>query len=58
MYTRKTQDVWELQGHYGYGWEMVTTEESRQEAKKNLKLYNENERYPHRIIKKRVRVEA
>lgn len=44
MYKRKTRDVWEVQGNYGYGWDMVTTEESRREAVKMLKCYQENER--------------
>lgn len=55
MYIRKTEDEWEIQGHYGQGWEMVTTETSRKDAKEQLKCYNENESYPHRIVKKRVK---
>lgn len=54
MYIRKTKDEYEIQGHYGQGWEMVTTEETWREAKNQLKCYNENEPYPHRIKKKRV----
>lgn len=57
MYKRKTRDEWELQGFYHpYGYETLTTEETRQEALEQLKCYRENE--PHtsyRIVKKRVR---
>lgn len=57
MYKRKTRDIWEVQGNYGYGWDMVTTEESHKEAIAMLKCYQENERnYPHRIVKKRERI--
>lgn len=58
-YQRKTYDEWEIQGNYGtYGWETVTTETTRAEAKAMLRCYNENEpQYPHRIVKHRVRIE-
>ena len=52
---RKTTDEWHVQGHYGQGWETVTVEETRQAAREQLKCYNDNEAYPHRIIKKRVK---
>ena len=55
MYKRKTEDEYEIQGNYGQGREMVTVEVTRKEAKDQLKCYNENEPYPHRIVKKRVR---
>lgn len=60
MYKRKTTDEYEVQGYYvnQYGWECVVKEETREEARKRLREYNENEPYPHRIIKKRVKVEA
>ncbi|MEI6296188.1 MAG: hypothetical protein WCO84_00900 [bacterium] len=61
MYKRKTKDEWEIQGYYEniYGWERVTTEETRKEAREMLKCYNENEKnVAHRIIKKRVRLES
>ena len=59
-YIRKTKDIWEIQGYYGheYGWECVTTEETRQEARQRLKEYRDNERYPFRLVKKRERIEA
>ena len=58
MYIRKTSDEYEIQGYYDnqYGWECVTTEETYKAAKEQLKCYNNNEPYPHRIIKKRVKL--
>lgn len=59
MYTRKTEDEWEIQGNYGQGWECVTTEVSRQLARDNIKLYRQNEPgIPFRWVKKRVKIEA
>ena len=50
MYKRKTKDEWEIQGNYGHGWEMVTTEETYRQAREQLKCYRENEPgTPHRI---------
>jgi hypothetical protein len=45
---------YEVQGAYGSGWEVVTTEELLSEARQRLKEYNENEPYPHRIVKRKV----
>ena len=56
-YQRKTIDEWHVQGHYGQGWETVAVEETRQAAREQLKCYNDNEAYPHRITKKRVKKE-
>ena len=57
MYKRKTRDEWEVQGNYGYGWEMVTTENTRKEARAQLKCYRENESgTAHRIKMVRVPV--
>ena len=44
-YIRKTRDVYEIQGNYnyGHGWEAVNTETTRQDAKRSLKEYRENE---------------
>lgn len=45
---------WEIQGNYGQGWEMVTTEDNQADARQRLREYNENEpQYPHRIKKVR-----
>lgn len=58
-YKRKTKDVWEVQGNYGFGWETVCEEETRADAKKQLRCYNENEtRYSHRIKMRRERLEV
>lgn len=55
-YTRKTRDEYAIQGDYGHGWEDVTAEDSWSEARARLREYNENEAYPHRIKKRRVRI--
>jgi len=57
-YKRKTVDEYEIQGNYGQGWECITTEETRKAAREQLRCYSENEAYPHRIIKKRVKIES
>jgi hypothetical protein len=43
-----------VQGNYGYGWEDLTTHDTRLEAKKEMKVYDENERYAHRVITRKV----
>lgn len=57
-YVRKTKDEFEVQTYYcGYGWECVTTEETRKDAIEMLNCYRENEpMYSHRIVKKRVKI--
>ncbi len=56
-YTRKTRDEYEVQGNYGYGWEMVTCEDSRKEAKERLREYRENETgVAFKIVKRRVKL--
>ena len=56
MYIRKTVDVWVLEGNYGYGWEYILAEDTREEGKARLKEYRENQpEYPVRLIKKRER---
>jgi hypothetical protein len=47
---------YELQGNYGYGWDLLTTEETLNEANAQLATYRANERIPLRI--KRVKVSA
>lgn len=42
-YTRKTKDWFAIEGNYGGGFEIVTHEETRKEAKEMLKCYRENE---------------
>jgi hypothetical protein len=54
-YKRKTEDEYEIQGDYGQGWEMVTTETNRSDVKANIKCYREGEpNICFRIVKKRV----
>ncbi len=54
-YERKTVDIWEIQGNYGYGWDMLCWEETRADAKAQLRCYNENERNAmHRIRHRRI----
>ena len=55
-YVRKTEDEFEIQGDYGYGWEMVTTESTWKEAKEQIKCYRENQPAPYRIKMKRVKI--
>lgn len=57
-YTRKTKDCYIVQGNYGYGWEDLTEEATRKEARIQLLCYNINERnYPHRLIVRREKIE-
>lgn len=46
---------YEIQGNYGYGWDMLTTEETLVDAHAQLKCYRENESIPLRV--KRVKVQ-
>ena len=58
-YIRKTRDYWNVEGNYGYGdgWEVVTAEDDRKEARQRLKEYRENEPgVPFRVIKRRERI--
>lgn len=41
-----------VQGNYGYGWDDLTYETSMADAKATKKCYDENETYPHRIVRK------
>ena len=44
VYTRKTKDEFNILGfYYSYGWECVTSEDTRKEARERLKEYRENE---------------
>ena len=52
-YIRKTQDIYEIQGDCGYGWDCECTEETMKEAKAQARCYRENVNYPIRIEKKR-----
>jgi hypothetical protein len=53
---RKTVDEFEIQSLYKFGWEMVTTEITRSEARERLKEYRiDMPDTIHRIVKKRSR---
>lgn len=54
-YQRKTIDTYEVQGFYSSAWETLTVEDNRKDARTQLKIYNENDPYPHRIKKARVK---
>ena len=55
-YIRKTVDEYHTQGNYGCGWETVTIDDNKADARQMLRDYNENEPgIPHRIVKKRIR---
>jgi len=40
---------YEIQGNYGYGWDILTTESSMKEARAQLVTYEKNEGVPLRI---------
>ena len=49
-------DEWTVQGHYGHGWEDLTSALVRSEAREDLKAYRENAPGAYRMIKRRVPV--
>lgn len=56
-YKRKTEDVYEIRGDYGHGFECVTTEETRKAAREQLKTYRDNEPgIAFKIVVKRVKM--
>lgn len=57
MYKRKTIDEYEVQGNYGYGWDLETTEDSWKAAREQVKCYRENCLAMYRIVKKRVPIQ-
>lgn len=50
----KSKIIYVVQGNYGYGWDDLTYENTKEEALKQKKCYDENESYLHRIIKRYV----
>jgi hypothetical protein len=52
---RKTINQYYVQGNYGYGWEDLTSHDTRSEALLEKITYDENESYPHRVVNKRIR---
>jgi hypothetical protein len=56
-YQRKTEDEYQIHGYYAHGWEEVTCEETRRQAKERLKEYRENEpETAFKLVKKRVAI--
>lgn len=56
---RKTEDEYEIQGNYGFGYECVTTEVTHRLARSQIMCYRENEpNVSFRIIHKRVPIEV
>lgn len=57
-YVRKTEDEYDIEGNYGFGFEIVTCETTYSEAKKRIKEYRANEPgISFRRVKHRVPVE-
>lgn len=52
---RKTINQYYVQGNYGYGWEDLTSHNTRAEAIMEKRTYDENESYPHRVVTKRIK---
>ena len=46
------QVTFDLEGDYGNGWEIVTSEETHKAAREQLKCYRENEGGTYRIIRR------
>lgn len=59
-YTRKTKDVFVIQGRYPgpYGWEDECEEETRAEGRAQLKCYRENGSGEYRLRKRRLPLTA
>ncbi|OGH07440.1 MAG: hypothetical protein A2W22_03155 [Candidatus Levybacteria bacterium RBG_16_35_11] len=60
-YIRRTKDEYKIMARYvpEYGWEEVHSEDTFREARLRLKEYCENEpQYSHKIVRKRIRIEA
>ena len=58
MYKRKTTDEYDIMADYGQGWELVNCETTRKDARRSVKEYRENEGYPCKIVKHRVKIQA
>jgi hypothetical protein len=55
-YIRKTVDEYNVMGHYGHGWETLTSETTYSAAKAQVKCYRENEGGRYKIVIKRVKL--
>lgn len=59
MRQRKTRDIWVVQQYTSQGWEDVNAEETRQDGKRSVKEYRDNQpEYPARLVKRREKIEA
>jgi hypothetical protein len=57
-YIRKTKDYWDIEQNAGYGWEVVTCEESKKDVRQSLKDYRLNQpEFPVRSIKHREKID-
>lgn len=57
-YQRKTRDYWDIEQQTEEGWEVVSSEVTRVDARRCLKDYRENQpEYPVRSIKRRERIQ-
>ena len=50
VYTPRVEFV--LQGNYGYGWDDLTSHETKREAIEEARVYRENERASFRIVRR------
>ena len=54
-YVRKTQDEFQIWGNYGHGFEELTAEATRKDAKERLKEYRMNQpEGTYKIVVKRI----
>lgn len=54
---RKTRDEFQVHGNYAHGWEEVTAEDTRKEARERLREYRENEPgTAFKMVKRRIRL--
>lgn len=58
-YKRKTRDLFDILQYTGpaYGWEVVNTEETREDGRRSRREYRENQpEYPVKMVKRRERI--
>ena len=55
-YTRKTKDKYLLLANYGYGWDIVETEESLKDIRIRVREYRENTHAALKISKRRIKL--
>ena len=57
MKQRTTRDEWEIQGNYGYGWDVECTEDNSKDARQRLREYRDNGTGLYRIVKRRIKTQ-